>query len=239
MNGTLESISVPVISNPPSRREQTYEVITFCCLIVPGMLFSLAIGPSEQAPFTITALATIINDIALVILISFLLWHNQETFRRVGWITRGFLNEAFIGVILFLPMTYSLSVLEMFFHSLGLTVPKSHIPAFLTPSGTNQVVLAVLLVVIVAIAEETIFRGYFILRLKSLTNSKTAAVLLSSLIFCIGHGYEGTAGMATIYVLGVIFAAVYLWRKSLVAPIVMHFLQDFLGIVVLPLITSK
>jgi membrane protease YdiL (CAAX protease family) len=36
--------------------------------------------------------------------------------------------------------------------------------------------------------------------------------------------------------MGLAFALVYLWRKSLVAPIVMHFLQDFIGIVLLPLL---
>jgi membrane protease YdiL (CAAX protease family) len=35
--------------------------------------------------------------------------------------------------------------------------------------------------------------------------------------------------------LGLMFAVVYVWRQSLVAPIVMHFLQDFPGIVALPL----
>jgi membrane protease YdiL (CAAX protease family) len=192
-----------------------------------------------HSSFIVTALAAMFNDIALVMLVIFLLWHNQETPRLVGWVTKGFFDEVLIGVLLFLPMTYSLRVLEMFFHSIGLTVPKGHLPAFLTPSGTDQIILAVLLVIVVAIAEETIFRGYLILRLKNVTNSSAAAVLLSSLIFCIGHGYEGMAGVASIFVLGVFFSVVYLWRKSLVAPMVMHFLQDFTGIVLLPFILGK
>jgi membrane protease YdiL (CAAX protease family) len=32
---------------------------------------------------------------------------------------------------------------------------------------------------------------------------------------------------------------VYLWRGSLVAPIVMHFLQDFLAIVLLPILVGR
>jgi membrane protease YdiL (CAAX protease family) len=64
-------------------------------------------------------------------------------------------------------------------------------------------------------------------------------VLLSSFIFSLGHGYEGTAGLATVGVMGAAFALVYLWRGSLVAPIVMHFLQDFIGIVLLPYLVGK
>jgi membrane protease YdiL (CAAX protease family) len=58
------------------------------------------------------------------------------------------------------------------------------------------------------------------------------AVAVSSVIFSLGHGYEGLAGMITVGALGATFATVYLWRKSLVAPMVMHFLQDFVTIVV-------
>jgi membrane protease YdiL (CAAX protease family) len=68
---------------------------------------------------------------------------------------------------------------------------------------------------------------------------KVLAVLLASVIFAIGHGYEGSAGIATVGVMGVIFALVYLWRGSLVAPIVMHFLQDFLAIVLLPILVGR
>lgn len=67
-----------------------------------------------------------------------------------------------------------------------------------------------------AIAEETIFRGCFILRLSALTGSPPAAVVLSSLIFAIGHGYEGTVGVVTVAYMGLIFALVYVWRRSLV-----------------------
>ena len=42
--------------------------------------------------------------------------------------------------------------------------------------------------------------------------------------------------MVTVGVMGAIFALIYMWRQSLVAPIVMHFLQDFIGIVLLPLL---
>jgi membrane protease YdiL (CAAX protease family) len=85
-------------------------------------------------------------------------------------------------------------------------------------------------------AEETIFRGYLILRFGAITASRTVAVLVSAVVFSLGHGYEGTAGLITVGALGLVFALVYVWRKSLVAPVVMHFLQDFIGIILLPLL---
>ena len=39
--------------------------------------------------------------------------------------------------------------------------------------------------------------------------------------------------------MGIVFALVYMWRQSLVASIVMHCLQDFIGIVLLPLLGKR
>ena len=64
-------------------------------------------------------------------------------------------------------------------------------------------------------------------------------MLLSSVTFAVGHGYEGSSGLATVGVLGILLALVYLWRGSLVAPMVMYFLQDFLAIVVLPFLVGR
>ena len=96
--------------------------------------------------------------------------------------------------------------------------------------------MAFVLVVVVAIAEETIFRGYLMLRFNTIFASPVAALFLSAAIFSLGHGYEGSAGVVTVGTMGLVFGLVYLWRQSLVAPMVMHFLQDFTGIVLIPLL---
>jgi len=95
------------------------------------------------------------------------------------------------------------------------------------------------MVIIVAFAEETVFRGYLILRFKAVTESPSAAILVSAVIFSLGHGYEGSAGVITVGVMELLFDLVYVWRQSLVAPMVVHFLQDFVSIVLLPLLGMK
>ena len=107
--------------------------------------------------------------------------------------------------------------------------------AFLVPSGGGQVALAVLLVIVVAVSEEVIFRGYLIHRFKAVLKSPVAALMLSSAVFAMGHGYERSGGMVGVAILGLIFGAIYLWRKSLVAPMVVHFIQDFFGMILIPL----
>jgi uncharacterized protein len=65
------------------------------------------------------------------------------------------------------------------------------------------------------------------------------AAFISAVIFSLGHGYEGTSGVITVGTMGLTFAVIYLWRQSLVAPMVMHFLQDFTGIVLAPWLGLK
>ncbi len=120
--------------------------------------------------------------------------------------------------------------------ALGLPAPESAIPHFLQAHGGVQLALAAILVVVVALAEETVFRGYLILRLLGVEAPPRLAVAASAAVFALGHGYEGAARLATVAAIGVVFGAIYRWRGSLVAPAVMHFLLDMIGIVLLPLL---
>ena len=144
-----------------------------------------------------------------------------------------------MGTVLFIPVFIGAGILGRLLVAAGFSAPATPQPSFLTAQGTLQFLVAFVLVVVVAVAEETIFRGYLILRFRALLSSTTAAVVLSAVVFSLGHGYEGTSRVITVGVLGAVYAAVYLWRKSLVAPITMHFLQDFLGVILIPLLTMR
>jgi membrane protease YdiL (CAAX protease family) len=226
-------------SGSPSIGEQLFEVLTFCFLIVPGLAFSFAAGASLKENFLLGVLGVMLSDLALVTLVCFFLWHNGEKFSKIGWVSKGYIKEFVIGILLYIPMVYGLSFVEQWLQAAGLSFPKGHIPSFLEPTGISQQIIATLMIIVVAVSEETIFRGYLILRFKSITGSLVATVVISSVIFSIGHGYEGAGGVVIVGIMGAFFATIYLWRKSLVAPIVMHFTQDFLAIVLLPLMTQK
>jgi uncharacterized protein len=223
----------------PNRKIQAWEVAVFLLLIVPSMALSLFVIRQGQLSFVLTATAIILRDLGLVGLILFFLWRNGESVSRTGWTWRHPARELILGVLCFVPVFLGAALLERALLRAGLSPPATPLPSFLKEQGPAEALLAVLLVTVVALAEETIFRGYLLLRFRAVLRSTTASVLLSSAIFAVGHGYEGSAGLVTIGVMGAVFALVYLWRGSLVAPIVMHFLQDFLSIVLLPLLGLK
>jgi membrane protease YdiL (CAAX protease family) len=223
----------------PSRKVQFLELLVFLFLIVPSLGSSFLIaGDQSHLQFVAAALFSILNDLALVSLVAYFMWRNKEPPHRVGWTRGNVWREIGWGLLLFFPVSYGASLLEAFLHAFGFSAP-SHLPSFLAATGIGNALLALVLVTVVAFVEETVFRGYLILRFKTVTRRTIAAILLSSAVFSLGHGYEGTAGVISIFWLGVLLALIYVWRKSLVAPVVIHFLTDFSSIVLTILLAPK
>ncbi len=222
-----------------NRRVQLLEVLVFLLLIVPSMVLSLFVIRAGGMEFVPAAVSVMLRDLSLVCLILYFLRRNGEPLDRLGWDFRNFGKEAALGVMLFIPMFLGAGLLDQYLQQAGLSPPATPGPAMLAVKGRAEVVLAFFLVVLVAFAEETIFRGYLLLRFRGVNLGLPWAVLLSAVLFSLGHGYEGSSGVITVGAMGLWLAVVYVWRRSLVAPMVMHFLQDFIGIVAASLISLK
>jgi len=220
---------------PPGYREQVIELAVFLFLILPPLALSTLELRHATLPFPLAATATILDDLALVALVLYFLWRNREPLARIGLTGERFPAEITIGLLLFLPLFAGAGLLGSGLSALGIPASAAT-PSFLRYQGLSGAALALVLVLVVAIAEETIFRGYLILRLSAVTSRPWAAVILSAAIFSVGHGYEGPAGIIITGVVGMVYALIYLSRKSLVAPVVLHFLQDFTTILLLPLL---
>jgi membrane protease YdiL (CAAX protease family) len=221
-------------SGDGKRKVAHLEVLVFLFLIVPSMIFSFFAVKGGSFNFTMIGIATILRDLALVFLILFFLWRNGEGVSEIGWKFRW--EDIIIGVAIFIPFFFAASLVDRLLHDLGLSFPAKPLPFSSATKSPLEGFLAFVLVIVVAWAEETIFRGYLILRFKAITASPLTAVLLSSFVFSLGHGYEGSAGVMTVGFMGFVFGLIYIWRKSLVAPMTIHFLQDLSAILILPLL---
>jgi membrane protease YdiL (CAAX protease family) len=215
------------------RKEALLEVAVFLLLIVPSMVLSFFVSRQGKVDFPFVAVSTILRDISLVCLILFFAWRNGEPVSVLGWRSKDLVRNVLVGVVLYPPFVFVISLVEQWLRAAGLSQPSEPAPSFFRVQGQWELALAVVLIVVVAISEETIFRGYLFRRLRVVTTSTAAAVLLASALFALGHGYEGPLGVATVGVMGLVFNLIYLWRRNLIAPIVLHFLQDFTAIVVL------
>lgn len=222
-----------VIEGQPVRAHGI-ELLVFVLLLVPALVLSLVVTRVTEGPFWLVATATILRDSSLVALVTFFVWRNGEPLGRIGLGGVRLGPEMLLGLALFVPVTAAAAAVERAARALGLSGARA--PAALTPAHGAQMVLAIVLVSVVAVAEETIFRGYLLYRLREVLGNTPMAVVLSSGLFAIGHGYEGSAGMIAVLFLGIVYALVFLWRGNLAAPMVMHFCQDLVAIVLAPFI---
>jgi membrane protease YdiL (CAAX protease family) len=220
-------------------KERLYEVSVFLLLILPSMALSFFAVKQGSLSFAVVASSTMLRDLGLISLLFYFLWRNGEPVAQIGWTFNKGLKDIGLGIGLYIPFLLGANLLEGVLRTAGFSAPSTPLPSSIAVKGIPEFLLASALVVVVALAEEIIFRGYLILRLRAVTGSLPVAVISSAVIFSLGHGYEGSAGVITVGMMGLVFGLIYVWRKSLVAPIVMHFLQDFIGIVLMPLLGMK
>ena len=231
--------AIPSASRPPAtaRRVQAIELFVFLLILLPLMALSAVAARPEGLGFTTVAIAVIAHDLALLSLVLFFVWRNGEGFVVLGWSRTHVAREIGIGLVLFLPVFFAVAGLERLLRHAGLSAPEA-LPGYLVPAPGMEYLLALVFLVVVAVTEETIFRGYMLLRFRSLTGSVIAALLLSVSIFALGHGYQGPVGIIAVGVLGLVYALIYIWRGSLVAPTVMHFVQNAIGLFLAPLVSQ-
>lgn len=84
----------------------------FLFLIVPSMAISFFAIKRGSVGFVLAANATILRDLALVALIVFFLWRNNEPLEQIGWKRRGAGKEIAVGVALFVPVFLGAGLIE-------------------------------------------------------------------------------------------------------------------------------
>ena len=103
---------------------------------------------------------------------------------------------------------------------------------------TNLIVYLLLIWTLIAFGEEFFFRGYLMNRLAHLFNALRypwlVAAILSSLIFGMAHSYQGTSGIITTGIVGLILAfSFYKNRQNLVISMLCHGLYDTYGLLMI------
>ncbi|WP_029284576.1 CPBP family intramembrane glutamic endopeptidase [Pedobacter sp. R20-19] len=78
-----------------------------------------------------------------------------------------------------------------------------------------------------AIGEELLFRAFAFAQLKNVFGEKKGfIVLISSLMFCLPHLYQGVAGLIMTFIFGIVFALLYMKYQNIWVNIIIHGLID-------------
>jgi membrane protease YdiL (CAAX protease family) len=108
--------------------------------------------------------------------------------------------------------------------------------ASLAPQSFSEIVLWIVLSISAGICEEFIFRGYMLQQFTSLTGRLWPAVLISSLLFGVSHGYEGIGGIIAITAYGALFCVLAIKRNSLRPGMIAHAWHDVFSGIMLALV---
>lgn len=97
---------------------------------------------------------------------------------------------------------------------------------FLAPQTLRQAILFGCLCITAGFCEESIFRGYLQRQFGALARNAYVGIILSAIIFGLGHGYQGPKRMLLIGVYGVMFGVLAHFRKSLRPGMMAHAWHD-------------
>ncbi|MBX0322853.1 CPBP family intramembrane metalloprotease [Halomicroarcula sp. F13] len=193
--------------------------------VVFGVVFTVPLvlfGPSVGSPGGFLVLAAAGQLAFLVVGYLYVRRHGGV---RVRWPTRVDVRYTVGGLLVTLTAAVGLSVL---FASLGLAPEGSVFEGPIMADPRVALGLAALSIVLVAPAEELLFRGAIQGRLRQ-SFGPTLAVVLSSLVFGSIHllNFTGSvagalAGVAVVTVGGLVFGTIYERTGNLLVPIVTH-----------------
>jgi membrane protease YdiL (CAAX protease family) len=104
-------------------------------------------------------------------------------------------------------------------------VPQLALKIF--PQDTVERLVFFAVVITVAVCEEFIYRGFVQQVFVAWSgNIVLAGILGSAAMFALAHLYQGRRGLASTFIVGLLFAAVRAWTGSLVPSLVAHFVAD-------------
>ncbi|MEJ6625218.1 MAG: CPBP family intramembrane metalloprotease [Flavobacteriaceae bacterium] len=150
----------------------------------------------------------------------FMQFVDKEKFIDLGFKTKGKLKEFIVGIVaglIVMGLGYYLlsSMGQLSFQSINFDM--------------QEILISFLLFTIVAIVEETLLRGY-VLRNLMYSFNKYIALILSSILFSLMHGFNpniDTFALIELFLAGILLGQSYIHTKNLWFPIALHFSWNF------------
>jgi len=232
----MEQLSEPVEPfvtqkpDPVSRAGKLFEIMIAgiaSSLIVPIGFAVYGIGGQEVLANASYLVLFLISEATLTLLIIWGFLHlNGETLKGLGWIFNQWKQEALIGLA-FVPVLFASTFVMSLSFQLIFPMYLTDVNPLLNLIQTRtDLILFLVSSIFVGGFKEEIQRAFVLNRFGSHLGGIYVGLILWSLFFAYGHMMQGVDNAAGAGVLGLIFGLLYIWRRSLVAPIVAHAVYD-------------
>lgn len=99
------------------------------------------------------------------------------------------------------------------------------------PKSYSELPAYTLMCISAGLGEEILYRGFMVTYFidSNIVSFPWLALLLPSILFSLAHYYQGYIAVLKIFVLSILFSLIFIWSGSLILPIIIHFLIDFIG----------
>ena len=199
--------------------------------IIMGIINPPSPGEIESRILQIYLPAIILQTI-LITLVVLSLRRNGESLSAIGFGKNDFtISNTVTGIIFFVGAFTLMFIIKSAFTRSGYLPPEEI--DYILPMTITEKSLWVVLSLGAALSEEFSFRGFVISRFKILTNKYLVGAIIGSLAFSMGHIYQGISGVILTFIYGMLFAGLYVARRSLFPCVVAHFLQDVIVLFVI------
>jgi membrane protease YdiL (CAAX protease family) len=94
---------------------------------------------------------------------------------------------------------------------------------YMLPNTPGERVLSVLVAFTAAVVEESFFRGFAIVWIYRWSGHLGLAVVFPAIVFASGHAYLSGENVVFAFLVALVFSALFLWRRDLYWPMVIHF----------------
>jgi hypothetical protein len=202
-------------------------LILFSVFFLPGIIAQS--GAMARASFDslLYLLQIVVVSVPQILLILYILELQPDTdrdafglrpFRRSDIATGLLSYGGLIGI--FLPIGLIVALLPE--ESIRQAIPN------VSWTFTRVELLPAVLIAMIAVGyrEELFFRSYLITRLQELGVRRAGAVAVSTVLFALGHIYQGVLGIAVSLVIGALFGMLYVRRRNLHALAIAHALYN-------------
>ncbi len=196
-------------------------LILFTLLVLPGLISP---GSPMQvfsggAPMS----ALTVRNAAFILLLLYLSDLSGDSKRVIGTLHGTVPTALLIALVLFLVAAAFRALFNVinFVDPIGTSAP---VPGGLTIAAT-------LFLLSVAAVEEMFFRGYLLVRLQQLSRSFSKSVVIAALLFALGHGYQGVAGLVFSFSAALFLGILWKWRPNVVAFALGHGVYNILALV--------
>lgn len=201
--------------------------------IIIGLLLTLGVGllPLSSWGRTYSGLGKLIGNesfwwLAVIVVLLYVAFVERRRFDSIGFRRPRILDLVLAVVAGFLLLAGIIVIYQIIFPFFHLKMNAGQMKTILQTPFWYRLIL----VTRAAVAEELLFRGYPIERLRELTGGFVLAAILSWGAFTYAHlASWGAAQLIVAGYGGVILTALYLWRRNLWANMLAHWIADGAG----------